>query len=139
MAVAAGVLQAGDHQGGTAVGTGIGYMIGNEKDKQKASDMSRASRARAYAHDVWDAQTIPVPLSAEDQCVQSMPDVSPSKWHLAHVTWFFEQFILREYRSDYTAIDDRYHYLFNSYYNTVGEQFPRPQRGLVTRPGLAER
>jgi ergothioneine biosynthesis protein EgtB len=78
------------------------------------------------------------PLAPEDTVVQSMPDVSPSKWHLAHVTWFFEQFILREYSGDYTAIDDRYHYLFNSYYFTAGQMHARPRRGLLSRPTLAE-
>jgi ergothioneine biosynthesis protein EgtB len=77
-------------------------------------------------------------LAPEDTVVQSMPDVSPAKWHLAHVTWFFEQFILREYQSDYTAIDDRYHYLFNSYYYSAGQMYARPRRGLLSRPTLAE-
>ena len=77
-------------------------------------------------------------LAAEDTVVQSMPDVSPSKWHLAHVTWFFEQFILREYSRDYEAIDDRYHYLFNSYYYSAGQMHARPRRGLLSRPTLAE-
>ena len=77
-------------------------------------------------------------LSPEDTVVQSMPDVSPSKWHLAHVTWFFEQFILREYNNDYVSIDDRYHYLFNSYYFTAGQMHARPRRGLLSRPTLAE-
>ena len=78
------------------------------------------------------------PLAPEDTVVQSMPDVSPSKWHLAHVTWFFEQFILREYSDDYQPLDDRYHYLFNSYYYTAGQMHARPRRGLLSRPTLAE-
>ena len=78
------------------------------------------------------------PLAPEDAVVQSMPDVSPSKWHLAHVTWFFEQFILREYSDDYVSLDDRYHYLFNSYYYTAGQMHARPRRGLLSRPTLAE-
>lgn len=77
-------------------------------------------------------------LAPEDTVVQSMPDVSPSKWHLAHVTWFFEQFILREYDADYRPIDDRYHYLFNSYYYSAGQMHARPRRGLLSRPTLAE-
>jgi ergothioneine biosynthesis protein EgtB len=77
-------------------------------------------------------------LAPEDTVVQSMPDVSPAKWHLAHVTWFFEQFILREYDSDYAPIDDRYHYLFNSYYFSAGQMHARPRRGLLSRPTLAE-
>jgi len=77
------------------------------------------------------------PLSAEDCTVQSMNDVSPTKWHLAHTTWFFETFILAE-QPNYQVFDETYAYLFNSYYNTVGKQFPRSQRGLLSRPGLAE-
>ena len=77
-------------------------------------------------------------LAPEDTVVQSMPDVSPSKWHLAHVTWFFEQFVLREYDPDYRPIDDRYHYLFNSYYYSAGQMHSRPRRGLLSRPTLAE-
>jgi ergothioneine biosynthesis protein EgtB len=78
------------------------------------------------------------PLSAEDQTVQSMPDASPTKWHLAHTTWFFENFVLKPHRADYRAFDPAYEYLFNSYYEAVGPRHPRPQRGMVTRPGVAD-
>lgn len=74
-------------------------------------------------------------LSAEDQALQSMPDASPVKWHLAHTTWFFETFFLRE-RRDYRLFDPRFGYLFNSYYNAEGARQPRPERGLLSRPGL---
>ena len=84
------------------------------------------------------SQTLCDPLQPEDFVVQSMPDVSPTRWHLAHVTWFFETFVLKPNVADYRSIDDRYEYLFNSYYNAVGEQFPRPRRGLLTRPTVAE-
>lgn len=77
-------------------------------------------------------------LSAEDQTVQSMPDTSPTKWHRAHTTWFFETFLLIPYLDGYDVFDDRYNYLFNSYYEAVGARHPRPERGLVTRPGIAE-
>ena len=83
------------------------------------------------------SQWLTEPLSPEDATVQSMPDVSPTKWHLAHVTWFFETFVL-EGVEGYRPFNDAFRVLFNSYYNTVGEQFPRPRRGLVTRPGLAD-
>lgn len=76
-------------------------------------------------------------LSAEDQTPQSMPDASPAKWHRAHTTWFFEEFILGS-DPDYTVYDPSYRYLFNSYYEAVGPRHPRPQRGLVTRPGVAD-
>lgn len=78
------------------------------------------------------------PLSAEDQCVQSMPDASPTKWHLAHTTWFFETMILRPHASGYQVFDPSFHYLFNSYYEALGPRHPRPQRGLLTRPALDE-
>ncbi len=77
-------------------------------------------------------------LQAEDTVVQTMPDVSPSKWHLAHVSWFFERFVLEPYLKNYTRFDDRYHYLFNSYYYTAGEMHARPTRGLLSRPTLRQ-
>ncbi len=76
-------------------------------------------------------------LSPEDQTAQSMPDASPAKWHRAHTTWFFEEFLLRD-DTGYTEYDPSYRYLFNSYYEAVGPRHPRPQRGLVTRPGVAD-
>lgn len=78
------------------------------------------------------------PLSEADCQVQSMPDASPVKWHLAHVTWFFETFVLERHEAGFTPHHPAFRVLFNSYYNGIGEQHPRPQRGLVTRPGLAE-
>jgi ergothioneine biosynthesis protein EgtB len=76
-------------------------------------------------------------LTAEDQQVQSMPDVSPTKWHLAHTTWFFETFLLTERAREYPVFDPDFGYLFNSYYEQVGARHPRPSRGLLTRPSLA--
>jgi ergothioneine biosynthesis protein EgtB len=73
-------------------------------------------------------------LSAEDQIVQSMPDASPTKWHRAHVTWFFEQFLLLPNDPNYGIFDERFPFLFNSYYVTAGPRHARPQRGLITRP-----
>ena len=75
-------------------------------------------------------------LQPEDTVVQSMPDVSPTKWHLAHVTWFFERFVLEA--CGVQRFNDEYHYLFNSYYNSVGTMHPRPKRGEITRPTLSE-
>ncbi|HEY2213996.1 MAG TPA: ergothioneine biosynthesis protein EgtB [Acidimicrobiales bacterium] len=77
-------------------------------------------------------------LSPEDQTVQSMPDVSPTKWHRAHVTWFFETFILGEYQSSYAPFNDVYAYLFNSYYEALGDRYPRSERGLISRPSVEE-
>jgi ergothioneine biosynthesis protein EgtB len=76
-------------------------------------------------------------LQPEDQCVQSMPDASPTKWHRAHTTWFFEQFVLLPHRADYQIFDPSFSYLFNSYYEAVGKRHPRPHRGLLTRPDTA--
>jgi ergothioneine biosynthesis protein EgtB len=77
-------------------------------------------------------------LSAEDCNLQAMPEASPAKWHLAHTTWFFETFLLEPFAVGYLPVDSRYSVLFNSYYNGVGEQFPRAQRGLLSRPTLDE-
>ena len=78
------------------------------------------------------------PLSAEDCQLQSMPDASPAKWHLAHLTWFFETFVLERYEARFQPFDAGFRVLFNSYYNGVGNKYPRPQRGLISRPSLDE-
>lgn len=75
-------------------------------------------------------------LTPEDMTVQTMPDVSPTKWHLAHTTWFFETFILSQYEDGFRPFDPEFEYLFNSYYNGAGEQWPRHKRGLIARPGV---
>ena len=75
------------------------------------------------------------PLGAEDQVVQSMPDASPIKWHRAHVTWFFEHFLLRPFVPGYRIFDERFAYLFNSYYVAAGPRQARPQRGLDNAAG----
>jgi ergothioneine biosynthesis protein EgtB len=77
-------------------------------------------------------------LSAEDQVIQSMADASPTKWHRAHVTWFFEQFLLRPFAPGYRPFDERFAYLYNSYYVSAGPRQARPQRGLITRPTASE-
>ncbi len=77
-------------------------------------------------------------LEPEDCVVQTIPEVSPTKWHLAHVTWFFEKFCLLEHAHDYRPFDERLHYLFNSYYYSVGEMHGRAQRGFLSRPTLRE-
>jgi ergothioneine biosynthesis protein EgtB len=77
-------------------------------------------------------------LTPEDCALQSMPDASPVRWHLAHTTWFFETFVLQRAVADYVPVHPAYEHLFNSYYNAVGEPFPRAQRGLLSRPGLEE-
>jgi len=77
-------------------------------------------------------------LDPEDCVAQSMPDASPTKWHLAHTAWFFETFVLKPYRAGYTDYHPEFGYLFNSYYNGVGDRHARPARGVLTRPHLAE-
>ena len=76
------------------------------------------------------------PLSVEDHGLQSMPDASPAKWHLAHTTWFFETFILGALGEP--VVDERYRYLFNSYYDAIGARAERGRRGLISRPSLEE-
>lgn len=78
------------------------------------------------------------PLSEEDQTLQSMEDASPAKWHRAHTTWFFEEFVLSAFAPDYRRVDERYKVLFNSYYVSVGERAPRAERGLMSRPSHGE-
>lgn len=81
-------------------------------------------------------RALAAPLSAEDCAIQSMPDASPVKWHLAHTTWFFETFLLKRQQADYRIFDRHYGYLFNSYYNSIGERHPRAHRDMLSRPSL---
>ena len=83
-------------------------------------------------------EALAAPLSAEDQVVQSMPDCSPTKWHRAHTTWFFEEFVLGPHVSGYQVVDPDHRFLFNSYYESVGARQPRPRRGMITRPTVEE-
>ncbi|TQL67912.1 ergothioneine biosynthesis protein EgtB [Nocardioides albertanoniae] len=92
----------------------------------------RFDEVRAYTEQLAE------PLSPEDQTVQSMPDVSPTKWHRAHVTWFFETFVLAEHEAGFTPFQDQYWFLFNSYYEQIGPRYARPMRGVISRPGAYE-
>src|SRR5690349_7565233 len=92
----------------------------------------RFSTIRAFTEKLCEG------LATEDFVVQSMPDVSPTKWHLAHTSWFFETFALARWEVNYRPFSTDYQFLFNSYYNSVGEQFPRTRRGLLTRPTVAD-
>ena len=100
------------------------------KREHELSARYRAVRAQTTA--------LSAPLSAEDMQVQSMADVSPTKWHLAHTTWFFETFVLARYDPAHRPVDPGYALLFNSYYEAVGPRHPRPSRGLLSRPGIDE-
>lgn len=98
---------------------------------------SRAAIAARFAAVRARSLALAAPLSPEDQCVQSMPDASPTKWHLAHTSWFFEAVVLEQHVPQYEPFDRSWHHLFNSYYESLGPRHPRPQRGLLTRPLLA--
>ncbi|MHB8681489.1 MAG: ergothioneine biosynthesis protein EgtB, partial [Acidimicrobiales bacterium] len=94
--------------------------------------------ASRYREVRGQTEHLAAPLSPEDQTVQSMPDVSPTKWHRAHTSWFFETFLLEPALDGYGTYDAAYAYLFNSYYESVGARYPRPRRGVVSRPGAQE-
>ncbi len=107
-------------------------------DRTAVAAPGRAALAARYADVRAHSAALAAPLSPEDQCIQSMPDASPTKWHLAHTSWFFEAVVLRPHLPGYRAFDDRYFYLFNSYYEALGPRHPRPQRGLLSRPSVDE-
>ena len=94
--------------------------------------------AAAYGEVRATTEHLAAPLSAEDQTIQSMADVSPTKWHRAHVSWFFETFVLGPHVPAYRPYDDAFAYIFNSYYEALGQRHPRSERGLISRPGVAE-
>ena len=98
----------------------------------------RSARRAEYLRIREASVALVEPLSAEDCAIQSMADASPAKWHLAHTTWFFETFILQPHVRGYRVFDAAYGYLFNSYYNAIGERHPRPERGMLSRPSLEE-
>ncbi|MGH9092263.1 MAG: SUMF1/EgtB/PvdO family nonheme iron enzyme, partial [Acidimicrobiales bacterium] len=105
---------------------------------QTEAEDRRGRLAARYAEVRALTESLAAPLSPEDQTVQSMPDVSPTKWHRAHTSWFFETFLLEPELDGYRPYHPAYEYLFNSYYEAVGARHPRAERGLVSRPGAAE-
>jgi ergothioneine biosynthesis protein EgtB len=102
--------------------------------KAPLSNQARKAWREAFGAVRGETERRALPLSAEDQVVQSMPDASPAKWHRAHTTWFFEQFLLLPHLPGYRVFDERFAYLFNSYYVAAGPRHARPKRGLLTRP-----
>ncbi|MDB5373452.1 MAG: hypothetical protein JWP04_2094, partial [Belnapia sp.] len=97
-----------------------------------------AALAGRYAALRGRTERLAAPLSPEDQTIQSMPDASPTKWHRAHVTWFFETFLLVPHQPGYRRFREEFAYLFNSYYEAAGPRHARPKRGMLTRPSAAE-
>ena len=106
--------------------------------RQTETAHNRDDLARRYRSVRRASETICAPLEVEDYCIQSMPDVSPTKWHLAHTSWFFETFVLAQALPTYVPPHAKYNFLFNSYYNAVGDRHLRPERGLLSRPTVAE-
>ena len=108
---------------------------------QDAPALAHPERARwieAFRRVRGETERRAAPLSPEDQVIQSMPDASPIKWHRAHTTWFFETFLVQPHNPDYETFDERFAFLFNSYYVAAGPRHARPKRGLITRPNAAE-
>ena len=106
----------------------------SQRCEQSGSGADDATLLDQYLQVRRHTETLIAPLNPEDMAVQSMPDASPVKWHLAHTTWFFETFLLSASLLDYREFDPSFGYLFNSYYEALGPRQPRPQRGLLTRP-----
>ncbi|MEM6794422.1 MAG: ergothioneine biosynthesis protein EgtB [Acidobacteriota bacterium] len=106
--------------------------LADPQSAQDAGMLQRFRDVRAFS------EYLCAPLETEDYVVQPMADASPMKWHLAHTTWFFETFILVPHAPGYEVLHPEYAYLFNSYYNTLGAQFSRPDRGLITRPTVRQ-
>lgn len=98
----------------------------------------RTSLRERFRHVRDETEALAAPLSAEDQTIQSMPDTSPTKWHRAHTTWFFETFLLKPLLPGYEQFHPDFAYIFNSYYVAAGPRHPRPNRGLLSRPGVTD-
>ena len=107
-------------------------------DLHAAASAAREEFAARHAEVRARSLALAATLTPEDQCVQSMPDASPTKWHLAHTSWVFEAVVLGPHDPGYRCFDPAYARLFNSYYESLGPRHPRPQRGLLTRPSLAD-
>ena len=105
---------------------------------KKSTSLDREKLSKEYKKVRNFSHKLARPLTKEDYVVQSMPDVSPTKWHLAHTSWFFEQFVLSKAASKYKSLHPQYNFLFNSYYVQAGERHSRPKRGLISRPTVDE-
>ena len=116
-----------------AVSTAVLGVALGPASKRQSPDEVRSAWLDAYRHVRRETEARAAPLSPEDQQIQSMADASPAKWHRAHVTWFFEQFLLKPNDPGYKVFDERFPFLFNSYYVAAGPRHARPQRGLQRR------
>ena len=131
------ISEAGSGVSGSKVTNHSEHLYWQEPERELSLD-ERAALLLRYQRVRSETESLVDPLTAEDMQLQSMPDASPSKWHLAHTSWFFETFILRIHLTGYRIYNPAFHSLFNSYYNTLGKPFLRPQRGLLSRPSIEE-
>ena len=113
---------------------GMGDAVLEVAVQEKAYRADRRAAFERFEAIRRETEALTANLTPEDQSIQSMPDVSPTKWHLGHATWFFETFLLARFDPDYRVFDPAFGYLFNSYYEAVGPRHPRPERGLLSRP-----
>src|SRR5438270_14060033 len=101
-------------------------------------EVSKCELGRRFRHVRQFSEKLCETLVPEDCVIQTMPEASPTKWHLAHTSWFFETFLLQPFLPGYHCLDPQYSFLFNSYYSAVGKMHSRPQRGLISRPTLKD-
>src|SRR5438270_1944802 len=123
----------------TVAGTGGKSAISRSRRIKNGGIPSlRTSLLNQYQAVRQFSRTICETLVAEDYVIQTMPEASPAKWHLAHTSWFFETFVLEKFFPDYESLHPQYGFLFNSYYNALGPFYSRPHRGLLSRPTVKE-
>lgn len=130
-----------DTGSGVSINAEARDVTGDRNFDDAARDLSLDERVALIDHFQRvrrETESLTDPLTAEDMQLQSMADASPSKWHLAHTSWFFETFILRNTLPGYRVFDHSFHHIFNSYYNSLGQPFSRPQRGLLSRPSIEQ-
>ena len=114
------------------------HSAGYDMDARVTVTSSREALISEYQRVRRDTETLCSPLAVDDYQIQSMAQASPPKWHLAHVSWFFEAFVLPRFSPGYKAFNAQFDFLFNSYYDTHGEMHPRPRRGLLSRRPVDE-
>jgi ergothioneine biosynthesis protein EgtB len=113
---------------------GMGDVVLEVALRERSGDADRRTAVERFETVRRETESLAANLTGEDQSIQSMPDASPTKWHLGHTTWFFETFLLTRFDADYRQYDPAFGYLFNSYYEAAGPRHPRPERGLLSRP-----